>query len=240
MRTLDARFLAHISEAVNGSNRLLCRAIRKYGASSLTKQPLVISDDWGYLCLLEQKAIISFGTKNPKGYNSTDGGEGTVGLVFTPERLAKHSVVIKEAMNRPEVKAKHSLSKRIECNSDKGRARLRKIHARPDVKAKVSENAKRNWENPALRKRMTESIKAKSNTPESKAKRSMALKLASARPEVRARLSEMRKNRRWVSKDGVLKNVLANIVDDFLANGWTKTSPRQFSITRTLKGVENE
>lgn len=102
-RTAALRFAEHIEGALTGEgrkNHLAC-AIRKYGASCFKIETLVVANDWAYLNDLEKKAIIVFGTRNPHGYNMTDGGDGAL-----TDRAANFGELVSLAMARPEVAAK--------------------------------------------------------------------------------------------------------------------------------------
>ncbi|MEK0418306.1 MAG: hypothetical protein RI949_2312 [Pseudomonadota bacterium] len=89
--TAALRFARHIKKANAGQKQAVLNAIRKYSPRQIKVRTLVIADDWGYLLDLERKAIRAFGTKAPRGYNLTDGGEGVLGLGCAPETRAKIS-----------------------------------------------------------------------------------------------------------------------------------------------------
>ena len=91
--TLQRRVNLHRSHANLGRPGAVYNAIRKYGRQGFSAKVLVFASDWNYLCELEKKAISNFGTRAPGGYNLTDGGEGFLGQIFTPERRAKMSEV---------------------------------------------------------------------------------------------------------------------------------------------------
>ena len=86
--TLRRRLNLHRSHANTGRPGAVYNAIRKYGSRGFSAKVLVAASDWNYLCELEQKAIVAFGTMSPGGFNLTAGGEGYVGQTFTPERRA--------------------------------------------------------------------------------------------------------------------------------------------------------
>lgn len=79
--SLRRRLVVHFHHARKGRQGALQSAIRKYGATFQVKK-LVVAE-WSFLLDLEKKAIASFRTKSPDGYNLTDGGEGTVGRKMT-------------------------------------------------------------------------------------------------------------------------------------------------------------
>lgn len=80
--TADIRFKKHCS--VNSAQLAIHRAINKYGKDNIKVNTLVIGS-MDYLMELEKTAIKSFDTKYPHGYNLTDGGEGTFGVVRNSE-----------------------------------------------------------------------------------------------------------------------------------------------------------
>jgi len=225
MRSADSRFSSHCAEARSGSVRLVCRSIRKYGKEAIKITILAISNSWPYLCVLEKRAIETFNTFAPLGYNATAGGEGAHGVIFSKERREKASKSAKKAMNAPEVKARHKAAKRLECNTEKGRKRLIEIANRPDVIAKKSLAIKRFCENnPLAMKERNEKIRKTSASPESRIKRSIAAKAAST-PDVCARRSELARQRKWLYKGQKLTNASPADFDKLLADGWRYGKP---------------
>jgi len=90
--TLRRRVNLHRSHANTGRSGAVYNAIRKYGSRGFSAKVLVVASDWDYLCELEQKAIVAFGTMAPTGFNLTAGGEGFRGQSYTPEQRAKMSI----------------------------------------------------------------------------------------------------------------------------------------------------
>ena len=84
------RWKKHLQNANRGINTILYNAIRKYGKDSF-KFYIVQKCDRNELSELEIKYISEYNTKSPCGYNMTDGGEGTIGYVFTDEDKRKIS-----------------------------------------------------------------------------------------------------------------------------------------------------
>jgi hypothetical protein len=70
------------------SNAFLHKAMRKY-PDAYRVVPLLRADDWGYLQLMEVRAIAAYGTKAPNGYNLTDGGDGQLGVEWSAESREK-------------------------------------------------------------------------------------------------------------------------------------------------------
>lgn len=93
-KTLALRWRQHLAHMKSHAyNSILHAAIRKYGAENFTIDPLSPArydltkendlNEWE--CLM----IRLIGTKAPKGYNLTDGGDGTSGRTVTEEEIRK-------------------------------------------------------------------------------------------------------------------------------------------------------
>src|SRR5882672_24057 len=72
--TLKRWMILHFHHAKKGRDCPLHRAIRKYGKKSISVQILLVTGDWSYLCEMEKKAIVAFGTLISHGYNLSPGG----------------------------------------------------------------------------------------------------------------------------------------------------------------------
>lgn len=107
-QSVRRRRIVHLHHARKGRNSPLHRAIRKYGDNSFTICPMVFSNDWKYLCDLERRAIVSFGTRTPNGYNVTAGGEGVLGVKKTAQQRQQMS----EARKGQQLGNKHALGYR--------------------------------------------------------------------------------------------------------------------------------
>lgn len=89
-QTASARFRDHCASASrlkrekSRGGSLLHHALNKYPKQARL-EVLVVADDWDFLCELERKAIQAFGTLKPRGYNLTEGGEGTPGYRMPEE-----------------------------------------------------------------------------------------------------------------------------------------------------------
>jgi group I intron endonuclease len=105
---LARRWATHLYEARKGTARALYHAMRKYGANAFTIEALAEAHNRAELQELERTFIVKLGTRAPAGYNMTEGGEGSAGLVFTEERNAKVSAGNKGRVKSPEERAKLS------------------------------------------------------------------------------------------------------------------------------------
>ena len=90
MQGIENRFKKHINEAMNGSDRYLCKSFRKYGIENF-KVELVDDKINSYKELLEKEKyyIKKYNTLIPNGYNMTLGGEGSLGRPVKPENRLK-------------------------------------------------------------------------------------------------------------------------------------------------------
>lgn len=83
-RTANARFKEHCKNAASGRAVAVSRAIGKYGPESVVVETLLVAR-WDYLLFIEPVVIKHFGTKGDGGYNLSDGGEGVIGVIPSPE-----------------------------------------------------------------------------------------------------------------------------------------------------------
>lgn len=156
------RFANHIwhSRKSSGGCRALYNAMRKYGQDAFTVELIDKASSFEEMNNLERKHIAALKTLHPNGYNLTDGGDAGVfaeatrmmmsdrlkgkpmndknraGLVKAwadPKIRTKRCEAIKEAMNRPEVKAKTSERQKGKPKSESHIASLRKSKASPIV-----------------------------------------------------------------------------------------------------------
>ncbi len=79
-KSADLRFRKHVRDAKGGLDRLVSRAILKYGAENV--KVLILSENlpWNEAAEAEKKWIVRLNSKAPGGYNLTVGGEGVLGL----------------------------------------------------------------------------------------------------------------------------------------------------------------
>lgn len=90
--SLNIRWERHQRAARNGRNTYFCNAIRKYGAFIFVPEVLCVCKNRNEAIKLEKEYINKFGLPNPiKGYNMTDGGDGTWGWKHTEEARLKMS-----------------------------------------------------------------------------------------------------------------------------------------------------
>lgn len=218
-KTTEARWSKHIEHALGKRDAgALYSAIRKYGIDSFSVRTLVVSDDWGYLCDLEKRAIAAFNCKSPNGYNITDGGEGTVGRVVSDEERKNISFGQKRRFQRPEERDRLSKNASVEgavrqiiahgndgwmkgktANTFTSRLNrslaTREGMSKPEVKQKMSDAAKKRLERPGEADRLKGlNVGRKHNiTPEWAERKRAGIIAAWADPEKKA--ARIEKNR---------------------------------------------
>jgi group I intron endonuclease len=170
-KTLEGRWAEHLQRVKEGRAQALQNAIRKYGADKFEARVLVIADDWDYLCDLERRAIAAFGTLSPKGYNLTAGGEGVVGRVHTEQAAANMSAGQKRRAQAPSEKGRLTRANKKWREShpeeyEAARQSLAEKMRSPEVKAKLSAAARKQFESEEARKRASEAGRAAMSTPE--------------------------------------------------------------------------
>lgn len=182
-KTMEARWAKHVEHALGKrSSGAIYAALRKYGPDSFKRETLVIAD-FEYLKELEVRAIATYGTYYPNGYNLTFGGEGATGK-RTPEQLKKHSEAQIRRFQNPEERQKvkerfakwkqdnpekylASIEKkrtgankkkrvRVLIGSEEHARRTKAALARPEVREKVLASAKARAANPEWRKKVSE------------------------------------------------------------------------------------
>lgn len=82
----STRLRGHISKARGGDTRPVSNWIKKHGSENIRYRILEVVPREGDLYGREQWWIGHLNTVVPNGYNLTDGGPGSTGLVFTDER----------------------------------------------------------------------------------------------------------------------------------------------------------
>jgi group I intron endonuclease len=176
-KNVHKRWQEHSYDARCGSNCALHRAIRKYSFDKFKKEILVTST-FSYVKEMEVKAIAAYSTMAPAGYNMTEGGDGTVGYIFTDEDRIKIGLAQKGRKHSEESK----------------RARSKKLKGLP-LSDETKQKLKDAWVRRKLEKPMTD---------ETKHKLSLASRGKTHSVETKAKLSAIRKANPTLRK--VLKN----------------------------------
>lgn len=218
--SLQRRLSLHRSHAKREVRGHLQRAIRKYGANSFTAEILETSDNWELLCELEKSAIARFGTFGSNGYNSTAGGEGTLGFKMTPEQIrrmlesrgCRKGIVSRPAGWHHSKEAREKIANagkgRVFTDERKAKIGLSKIGNKNCVGLPCSEEKRekiaasqrgRNFSN-EHKENMSKSRKGKSFGPHSSKwnqKISISTKGRKVSEETRAKISASKKGRPW-------------------------------------------
>jgi hypothetical protein len=170
---------------------LIGNAFKKYGVDDATLIVLAEHDDWGTLCQMEIDAIIEHNTKAPHGYNLTDGGEGTLGVIYTeeqnrasserskayraanPEEAAKRQERANITNSTPEARQANSQRQKLRCSTPEARKLLSKykkdyIDNNPVKFAKQQIKAIAATQTPEFRKAAAERAKLQFSTQEAR------------------------------------------------------------------------
>jgi group I intron endonuclease len=89
VKSLETRWKKHLSAVALGSDYYFHKALRKYGSESFSKETLHDCLTKEEMDFVEVFYITLLNTKAPNGYNSTEGGEGTVGHKHSEESIQK-------------------------------------------------------------------------------------------------------------------------------------------------------
>lgn len=181
------------------ANTLIGKAIRKYGRENFKIKVLEKCYSYDELNAAEMKWIKKLNTKDPNGYNKTDGGEGILNpATSTREKLAQAGMGNKHALGR-----KHTEDeKRRISETQKGRTFSQ------EHKAKISAAKKGTVLSEETKKKMSAKRKGRKFTDEHKAKIAEARKAYWAKipPEQRKQTEEHAAKRAKTRLDNYYKN----------------------------------
>lgn len=145
VKSIEKRFKEHKQAAKRGVPYRLYSAMRKYGVENFTIEEIIqVSAPnrqalKAKLCYIEERLIKRLQTKE-FGYNSTDGGDGAVGTVWTEERRAKAREAAKIHFAKYWGHKHSEESRRKISESNKGRAGAMKgKHHSEEAKKKISQ-----------------------------------------------------------------------------------------------------
>jgi group I intron endonuclease len=123
-KTVARRWTNHKADAVSGSQKALHRAIRKYGVGAFLVETIATGLTPKGLRELERGLIVQYGTRSPKGYNMTDGGDGAAGLTHSAAAREKISTSGKGRIVSEETRRKMSSSHKGKVLSPEHRAKM--------------------------------------------------------------------------------------------------------------------
>lgn len=218
---VKTRIRDHLSDKGTRGNRILKRAIAKYGKDAFTYEILHDGIIPEFLDDLEKEAITKFNTLVPHGYNLTTGGEGMLGYRHSAKARQKISEAGKGKKRSKQARRKMSEAHRGRKRKPHSEETKRKI-SRANKGRKHSEEAKRKMSKAHTRKtlseetrrKMSEANKGKSFSEATRRKLSEANKGRTLSEETRQKLSEANKgknlseeHRRKISEGGKGKTV---------------------------------
>lgn len=140
-----------------GSGFLIKRAVRKYGKENFSKEVVAWCDTLDKLNFLEQFYVNFFKTRNPDGYNLTDGGGGLLHPSEETKQLLRESVRL--SWKDPEIrKKKTDAQNRIEVKNKRSES-MKLVFSNPKVKEKLSSAARKHWAYPENREEQSRKLK---------------------------------------------------------------------------------
>lgn len=144
VKSIEKRFKEHKQASRRGVPFRLYSAIRKYGEENFTIEEVIQITApnrrilKAKLCFIEERLIRRLQTKK-YGYNSTDGGEGVVGSVWTEERREKARQAAKVRLSKYWGMKHTDETKRKISQSNMGReCAMKGKHHSEEVKRKIS------------------------------------------------------------------------------------------------------
>lgn len=181
--SLRNRLYCHRFKAKAEAPKLLVHRAWKLHGEPLAEVLAIVED--ADLSATEVRAIRAFGSFGDGGYNMTPGGEDSPmktpaivekvrALALTPERIArnievhlgsKRSLETREEMSKMRKGMRAGIPKSPETRRKISEANKGKYHLPPgrknteETKAKMSESAKRRWDDPKVKQQMSEIAK---------------------------------------------------------------------------------
>jgi hypothetical protein len=149
---LERRWAKHVRNSISRRDKsALCDAIRHYGAEAFKREVLGESDDWKTLVQMEIRAISELRTRVPHGYNLTNGGDGSPGVIPSAASRKRMSESQKQRLSDPiqreqlmraleKARASASFWWADVTAADRKRhgEAVRRGHARPEAKERVT------------------------------------------------------------------------------------------------------
>ena len=122
VKSLPTRWSEHKSPA---STTRFSRSVRKHGAENFTMESLHQCDTKEEMDFVEMFYIALLNTKTPNGYNITDGGEGTHGMIPSLETREKMRVAKLGKKQAPEhIAARHKIGRHHVPHSEETKATI--------------------------------------------------------------------------------------------------------------------
>lgn len=142
---VEDRWAGHVRDAWAGGRTRLAVAIRKYGSAAFSLRVLLRAD-WAYLNWIEPRAIESYGTRSPSGYNLASGGQQALLHDSTKEKLRilntgrRHTEATKQKMRAAARGRDMTAVRALALEHTKG------IKRTSETRARMSEAAKIAWQ----------------------------------------------------------------------------------------------
>jgi len=192
---------------------------------------------WEEACAIEKYLICFYGRRNlnlGNLCNLTDGGEGVIGHIDTPEQLEKRIQTAIIVNNRDGAREKMSIALKKATSSLEHRKKMSQLGKeasnRPEVKQKRLEKYKILLQNPEFKEKHRLATKMALNNPEIRKKISEGGKIAQNKPEVKEKnlihLKKLHENKKLLEKR-----------NNSIKKAWEEKN--KLNITLSIKRCEN-
>lgn len=157
---LSRRLQCHVADAKRQHDRVICKAIAKYGFAAFAVETLYEASSIAEMKIVERAMIATHRTMVPFGYNVTSGGDGLRDVKITAQERARRSAQAKQMHADGRIKPRAAGWKA----TPEARARMSAAAMGRQLTDKMIESARRRWSgagNPMKDRAVVESTRQK-------------------------------------------------------------------------------
>lgn len=204
----DVRWGWHRNAANRRDSAPLYNAMNKYGTGNFTFEVIACALNWDDLCEVEKTLIAQHGTYGASGYNSTRGGDGTLGRVHSARERAQRgrkmignkNGLVKTEEHRERLRRGSASWKRRQESIAKTAAAHRGMKRSAETRAKISDAGKGRKLTPEHRAKVAAVLSAHRTghavSDETRAKIGAANRGREVSAETRQKMSERRRGKK--------------------------------------------
>jgi group I intron endonuclease len=186
---VSSRWKGHLADARRGSDRLLCKAVRKYGDQSFSVNAIDIAEIHDQLAYKESFWINHYQCEAPNGYNLTSGGENTVMTDALRDTLSKAATTRwqdPDECKKQAIRTHNFLSDPINAKAQSERIKASFIK-NPQLRQNISVTHKELWSDDGYRTRIISKRAEGWQTPVARENASSAAKMRHARGDYKSK-----------------------------------------------------